>query len=104
MVRILRAPEGLHTGRLRVEAAALGDRIGKVRFDLNGRPVLTKTRPPYSVELDLGPAPRRHRLEAVALAADGSDLARDKITLNAGPHSFDVRLLEPQAGKRYGRA
>ncbi len=101
VVRILRPPEGLHTGRLRVEAAALGDRISKVRFHLNGRPVLAKTRPPYSVELDLGPAPRRHHLEAVALAADGSALARDKITLNAGPHSFDVRLLEPQAGKRY---
>ncbi|MFQ5349574.1 MAG: VWA domain-containing protein, partial [Thermoanaerobaculia bacterium] len=53
------------------------------------------------VELDLGPAPRRHRLQAVALDADGSALARDQITLNAGPHSFDVRLLEPQAGKRY---
>ena len=104
VIRILRPPEGLHTGRLRVEAAALGDEIAKVRFHLNGRPVLAKTRPPYSVELDLGPAPRRHHLEAVALAADGSALARDKMTLNAGPHSFDVRLLEPQAGKRYERS
>ena len=101
VVRILRPPQGLHTGRLRVEAAVLGEDISKVRFHLNGRPVLAKTRPPYSVELDLGPAPRRHSLEAVALAADGSALARDKVTLNAGPHSFDVRLLEPQAGKQY---
>ncbi len=101
VVRILRPPQGLHTGRLRVEAAVLGDGISKVRFHLNGRPVLAKTRPPYSVELDLGPAPRRHHLEAVALAADGGILARDKVTLNAGPHSFDVRLLEPQAGKSY---
>ena len=101
IVRILRPPEGLHTGRLRVEAATLGEQIHKVRFHLNGRPVLAKTRPPYSVELDLGQAPRRHRLEAVALDVDGSALARDEITLNAGPHSFDVRLLEPQAGKRY---
>jgi Ca-activated chloride channel family protein len=104
VLRILRPPEGLHTGRLRVEAAALGDGIAKVRFHLNGRPVLAKTRPPYSVELDLGAAPRRHHLEAVALTADGSELARDKMTLNAGPHSFDVRLLEPQAGKRYERS
>ena len=104
VVRILRPPEGLHTGRLRVEAAALGDGIAKVRFHLNGRPVLAKTRPPYSVELNLGPAPRRHHLEAEALAADGTALARDKVTLNAGPHSFDVRLLEPQAGKSYKRS
>ena len=74
VLRILRPPEGLHTGRLRVEAAALGDGIAKVRFHLNGRPVLAKTRPPYSVELDLGSAPRQHHLEAVALAADGGVL------------------------------
>ncbi len=104
VVRILRPPQGLHTGRLRVEAAALGDGIAKVRFHLNGRPVLAKTRPPYSVELELGAAPRRHNLEAVAVAADGTALARDKVTLNAGPHSFDVRLLEPQAGKSYKRS
>jgi Ca-activated chloride channel family protein len=104
VLRILRPPQGLHTGRLRVEAAALGEGIAKVRFHLNGRPVLAKTRPPYSVELDLGPAPRRHNLEAVALDAEGSALARDKVTLNAGPHSFDVRLLEPQAGKRYNQS
>ncbi len=104
VLRILRPPEGLHTGRLRVEAAALGDGIAKVRFHLDGRPVLAKTRPPYSVELDLGAAPRRHLLEAVALTAEGGVLASDKMTLNAGPHSFDVRLLEPQAGKRYERS
>ena len=104
VLRILRPPPGLHTGRLRVEAAALGDQIRKVRFHLNGRPVLAKLRPPYSVELDLGPAPRRHSLEAVALDDAGEVVARDKISLNSGPHSFDVRLLEPQPGKRYERS
>ena len=86
---------------MRVEAFVTGPGIERVAFSLNGRPVLSKGRPPYSVELDLGEKPRTHTVEATALGAGGRELASDQILLNAGPHRFAVRLVEPEAGKVY---
>lgn len=104
LVRILPPPERLQTGKLRVEALTEGPDVARVAFSLDGRRILAKTRPPYSVELDLGEAPRTHRLEAVAEARDGSELARDQIVVNAGPHRFGVRLVEPRDGGSYRRS
>jgi Ca-activated chloride channel family protein len=100
-IRILAPPPGLITGKLRVEAAATGSGISKVSFELDGRPVLAKTKPPYSVELNLGDQPRIHNLKALALDGAGRKLAEDEIQLNVGPHRFAVRLVEPQSGKTY---
>jgi VWFA-related protein len=100
-IRILAPPPGLSTGKLRVEATAAGAAISRVRFELDGKPVLTKTRPPYSVELNLGFQPRAHRLRAVAEDGSGRQLAEDEIPLNVGPHRFAIRLVEPQPGKAY---
>ena len=96
--------EQLHTDRLRVEAVARGEGIDKVQFILDGRPVMSKKRPPFSVELNLGPAPQLHTVEAVALDVDGNELSRDRIPINAGPHRFSVRLLEPRPGERYDQS
>ncbi len=100
-VRILPPPRELHTGPLRVEALASGPEIARVGFLLDGKATLSKTRPPFSVELDLGRSPRTHTLAAVAEDAEGRELARDEILINAGAQSFSVRLLEPRPGKRY---
>jgi VWFA-related protein len=100
-IRILAPPPGLITGNVRLEAMTTGDGIAKVRFTLNGKPVLTKVRPPYSVELNLGDAPKIHTLQAVALDAANEKVAQDEILLNTGPHRFSVRLVEPQRGKSY---
>ncbi|HET9209239.1 MAG TPA: VWA domain-containing protein [Thermoanaerobaculia bacterium] len=100
-IRILAPPPGLVTGKLRVEAATTGPGIARVSFELDGHPVLAKSRPPYSVELSLGDQPRIHRLRAVALDERGKRLAEDELPLNVGPHRFAVRLIEPQAGKAY---
>jgi VWFA-related protein len=98
----LRAPtDRLLTGKVRVEALAEGAGVERVRFELDGRTLLTKGRPPYSVEIDLGRAPRTHRLAAAALDREGNELARDAMDLNAGPHRFAVRLVEPQPGRTY---
>ncbi len=99
-IRLLPPPPGLITGKLRVEAATTGT-VSRVSFELDGRPVLAKSRPPFSVELNLGDQPRAHTLRALALAADGRKLAEDEIQLNVGPHRFAVRLIEPEAGKAY---
>ncbi len=103
-LRILPPPPELLTGRLRVDVTAAGERLAKVAFRLDGRPVMTKTRPPFSVELDLGAAPRLHTLEAVALDGDGGELARDEVLLNAGAQSFSLRLIEPRPGGTYAQS
>ncbi len=98
-LKILPPPDRLLTGRVRVQAVASGEAVAKVSFRLDGRPIMTKSRPPFSVELDLGPAPRVHALEAVGFDRTGRELARDRIPLNTGPHRFAVRLLEPRSGR-----
>jgi len=100
-LRLLPSAEGLQVGVTRVEAATSGEGIARVHFHLDGRPVMSKSRPPFSVELDLGEAPRSHQVVAVAVDEAGEELARDSITLNAGPHRFAVRLTEPQPGRAY---
>jgi VWFA-related protein len=100
-IRILPPPNDLLVGNVRVEALASGEGIARVRFRLDGKDLLSKARPPYSVELNLGQAPRVHRLEVTALAREGKELARDEILLNAGPHRFGIRLLEPRRGHTY---
>jgi VWFA-related protein len=100
-IRILPPPPGLMTGKVRLEATTTGEGIARVSFLLNGKPILTKARPPYSVELNIGDQPRLHTVTAVALGSAGQKLAEDEILLNSGPHRFSVRLVEPQAGKAY---
>lgn len=100
-IRILPPPPGLITGKVRLQAATTGEGIAKVSFLLNGKPILTKSKPPYSVELNVGDQPRIHTLRAEALGASGEKLAEDEILLNTGPHRFSVRLVEPQPGKSY---
>lgn len=100
-VRLLAPPDGLLTGSVRVDAVVAGADVDHVRFLLDGRPVMVKRRPPFSVDLNLGQQPRAHVVKAVAEAANGTPLAEDQLPLNAGPHRFGVRLIEPQAGRHY---
>ena len=103
-IRLLPPPPGLQVDNTRVEAEVVGDGVGRVRFELDGKPVLSKSRPPYSVELNLGDQPRTHELLAVVVDGEGEELARDQMLLNAGPHRFAVRLVEPQPGRRYSQS
>ncbi len=100
-VKIMEPSPKLYVGRHRFEAVALGGSVGRMRFELNGKVVLTKREAPYSAEVDLGSVPRLHRLRAVALDAEGGELASDEVVLNAGPHRFAVRLVEPRSGATY---
>jgi Ca-activated chloride channel family protein len=62
---------------------------------------MSKTRPPWGVAIDLGRELRTYEVAAVAFDAAGEELARDEVLLNAGPHRFAVRLIEPQPTRRY---
>ena len=98
---LLPPSEGLQTGFLRTDTLATGDNIDRVRFFLDDELILTKNRPPYNVELDLGPFPRRRLLRAEALDDTGQTLAWDELELNAGGQRFSVRLVSPRAGESF---
>lgn len=103
-LRLLPPPEGLLVGKVRVEAASTGEGIARVRFELDGKPILTKGKAPWSVELNLGDQPRLRRLRALALSARDEMIAADELLLNAGPHRFSLRLVDPEPGKSYRRS
>lgn len=97
-VRIVPPRQEVLTGAARFEAEVAGEAVRSVEFLLDDRSVLTKTRPPFSVELALGAVPRRHVLRAIARGAGGTELATDELVLNAGRNAFAVRLVEPRRG------
>jgi Ca-activated chloride channel homolog len=94
----------LLTGLVRFDTLVTGGGIDRVTFALDGRPILTKKLPPWSVELDLGEFPRTHTLRATAYDAQGLELASDEQLLNIAGSRFRIRLVEPQAGRRYERS
>jgi Ca-activated chloride channel family protein len=95
-------PQGeLQTGYVRFDTLTTGDDIAKVVFALDGQELLTKGRPPWSVDLDLGSVPQPRTLTAVAFDAAGAEVASDELVLNAAGHRFRVGLLEPRKGKTY---
>jgi Ca-activated chloride channel homolog len=91
----------LLTGMHRIDTLVTGGGIDHVTFTIEGRAVLTKTRPPYSVELDLGELPRPRVVAATAYDAKDQELASDEVLVNATSHRFSVRLVEPRPGARY---
>jgi len=74
-----------------------------VTFFLDERPILTKTRPPFSVELDLGSVAATHRLRAVAVYNE-VEVARDEILVNHGGQRFRARIVEPYRDGHYDRS
>ncbi|MEM8960207.1 MAG: VWA domain-containing protein [Acidobacteriota bacterium] len=100
-VKIVRPFGDLITGFQRFDVLAEGDRIDSVQFTVDGQAVMTKKRPPYSVELDLGDLPKTLVLRATAHDDAGEEIASDELMLNASPHRFVVRLIEPVGGRNY---
>ncbi len=100
-IRLVPPLGSLHSGQMRFDAIPSGDEITKVSFVLDERPILTKNRPPFNVEIDLGPFPRLRKLRVEAFDRAGRVVAEDEILLNAGEHRFGVRLVEPRRGRKY---
>lgn len=66
--------------------------IAKVEFLLDGKSVLIKNRPPFEVELDLGPLPRLATVTAVGYDLKDREVDRAEVVLNVGRERFFVRL------------
>jgi VWFA-related protein len=89
---------------VRFDSLTTGTAISEVLFTLDGRAILRKNRPPYSVELDLGEVPRTRTLHASAFDDAGREVAWDEIQVNASSHRFRVRLIEPRRGAHYEKS
>lgn len=92
------------TGLVRFDTVVTGQEIERVVFRLNGGAEVAKNRPPFNVELDLGPFPRLHTLEVLGYDSEGLLVADDSIELNAGGERFSVRLVQPRDGTRAERS
>ena len=68
-------PASCTAGMQRFDTLTTGPGIDRVTFALDGKPVLTKRSPPFSVELDLGVVPRTRTLAVTAYDAQGNALA-----------------------------
>lgn len=95
-LRLLAPTDQLVIGLVRVEADVRGIVPARVDFELDGKPLLSKRRAPFSIEIDLGRSPRFRRLAAAAFDRAGALVAADEVLLNGGPHRFALRLTEPQ--------
>jgi Ca-activated chloride channel homolog len=96
---LLVGPDGESvSGLQRFEALARPD-VAKVVFWVDDHEVLTKNRPPFEADLDLGPLPRLTTVAGVAYDAGGRELDRKELTLNVGRERFFVRLRPLAAGE-----
>ena len=103
-LRLIPPQGGLQTGFVRFDTLASGEEIDKVGFYLDDKFVLTKNRPPYNVEIDLGSFPDLHTLRVVGFDSEGREVATDELLINSGGYRFDVNLVEPRKGKLYANS
>jgi len=103
-LRIVPLADDLLSGLQHIETLAVGDDIKAVEFYLDGRKVMVKRQPPYTLDLDFGNVPQVRRVRAIALNAKGDILTGDELVLNTGNDPFRVRIVSPRvAPKLHGR-
>jgi Ca-activated chloride channel family protein len=95
-LRILPLPDELLSGTQHIETAVDGEGIAVVEFYLDGRKVMSKRQPPYSLDLDFGSVPQVHRIRVLGMNAAGEQIAGDDATVNSGNDPFRVRILAPR--------
>lgn len=100
VIRLLPPDKSILTGLQKFEATpAGGDEVAGVEFYLDGVKIMRKMRPPFSLELDLGPVPRPHTVRAVALDRRRRPIDEDILRLNDGTDPFRVRIVSPRLGR-----
>jgi VWFA-related protein len=79
-------------GILRLEAA-VEPPITKVEFYLEDKLILARSRPPYTVEIDLGEVPRKQTIRAVGYNSSGKLIDEDAWAINQGSARLAVKIL-----------
>jgi VWFA-related protein len=100
-LKLLPPPREAPVGLLRLEAQ-VEPPITKVAFYLGEKLLLARTRPPYSVEIDLGNLPLKQTVRAVGYDDTGRVIDEDAWAINEGAARVAVRVLpqpDPASGK-----
>ena len=97
-ISILPIAREIATGLQRFETK-IAEGIRAVDFYLNGAKVMTRTRPPFEADLNLGPLPRKQTIRVVAYGPDGRSVGEDEYIVNEGKEVFRVRVLAPGEGR-----
>jgi Ca-activated chloride channel family protein len=97
-VRILPPDRETPLGLMRLSAEVLPP-VSKVAFLLDDKPIVTRTQPPFTVEVDLGMIPRRQTVKAVGYDAAGNVVDEDAWAVNEGSARVAVRILPIPAAK-----
>lgn len=95
-IRIAPLPDELLTGLQHIETLISGEDIKAVEFFLDGRKVMTKRTPPYTLDLDFGSVPQPHRIRIAGLDEKGKIVTGDEIVTNSGTDPFRVRIVSPR--------
>ena len=99
-LKILAPDREAPVGLLRLEAEA-SPPITKVEFYLEDKLIVRRTKPPYSVEIDLGEVPRKQTVRAVGYDSSGRVIDEDAWAINQGSARLAVKILpqpDPAAG------
>jgi VWFA-related protein len=88
----LSGPQGEGVAGVQRFVALAHPSVAKVEFLLDGKTVLVKNKPPFEVELDLGPLPRLATVTAVAYDTNDKEVDRAETVVNVGRERFFVRL------------
>ena len=97
-VSLLPLAKEIVTGLTRFETRVSSADIVAMDFLLNGYKVMTKRRPPFEADLDLGPLPRRQVVKVAGRGRDGALLSEDEMVLNEGREAFRVQITAPDKG------
>jgi VWFA-related protein len=101
LLRIV-GPEGDAVSGLCRFEAIVRDEVARVTFLLDGESILTKNRPPFDIDLDLGSLPKLTTVTVIGYDSSGVEIARDGYTLNVGRERFFVRLVPVSPGEGDG--
>ncbi|HEY6930395.1 MAG TPA: VWA domain-containing protein, partial [Thermoanaerobaculia bacterium] len=99
MIAVLPIAKEIVTGLQRFETK-VAEAIKRVDFYLNGAKVMTKTRPPFEAEVNLGPIPRKQTIRVVGYGENGKAIGEDEYIVNEGNDIFRVKILAPQKGAK----
>lgn len=95
---ILPIAREIATGLIRFETRTTSNEVSFTEFYLNNTRMVTKRRPPFAADLDLGELPRKHVVKVIGYAKDGQPIAQDEVILNEGREAFRIRILSPPKG------
>lgn len=96
-LKILPPAREAPVGLLRLDAE-VEPPITKVEFYLEDKLLVRRTKPPFSVEIDLGEVPRKQTVRAVGYDASGRVIDEDAWAINQGSARLAIKILpQPDA-------